>query len=211
MIAATYGWRAAFLSLAGVGLLWLLIWLPTWKLGPYGGEAAKNATYTDADKEPNVPWLKVLTSGTFLGAWLASMPVYAIVATVLTFLPSYFEKGLGFSRVQAGAMFGFPSIASMVTLVGMTYISDRLISRGSSSRLLRGIVPTIGIFLALQSLGGVYGPYLAGKIVQGAGNPLAGYPLAFQIFGAIALAGAVIALFSVNPERDKLRLRHIVS
>lgn len=265
LIAATYGWRAAFLSLAGVGLLWLVIWLPTWRLGPYGGEATKAAAAADADQEPNVPWSKVLTSGTFIGAWLASMPVYAIVATVLTFLPSYFEKGLGFSRVQAGAMFGFPSITSMITLVGMTYISDRLISRGATSRMLRGVVPTIGllvcaaslislpyvnekylavawvsigyalgvtvlplfnaalseivppkqfaatigIFLALQSLGGVYGPYLAGKIVSSAETPLAGYPLAFQVFGAIALVGAVVALFGVNPERDKMRLRNI--
>ena len=263
VVAASYGWRAAFLSLAAVGLLWLVMWLPMWKLGPYGGEAAKSATHIEADKEPNVPWAKVLTSGTFLGAWLASMPMYAIVAAVLTFLPSYFEKGLGFTRVQAGSMFGFPSIASIITLVGMTLISDRLISRGASSRMLRGIVPTIGllicsatlislpyidakyvavawvsigyalrvtvsplfnaslseivppkqlagmfgIFLALQSLGGVYGPFLAGKIVKGAGSAVSGYPLAFQIFGAMSLVGAVIALICINPERDKARLR----
>ena len=58
------------------------------------------------------------------------------------------REGLGFTRVQAGAMFGFPSIASMVTLVGMTFISDRLISRGASSRMLRGVVPTIGLLSA---------------------------------------------------------------
>ena len=266
VVAASFGWRAAFLSLVAAGLLWFAMWLPTWRLGPYGGEAAKSATHIEADKEPNVPWAKVLTSGTFLGAWLASMPMYAIVAAVLTFLPSYFEKGLGFTRVQAGAMFGFPSIASMVTLVGMTFISDRLISRGASSRMLRGVVPTIGllicsatlillpyidakyvavawvsigyalgvtvllfnaslseivppkqfagtlgIFLALQSLGGVYGPYLAGKIVKGAGSAVGGYPLAFQVFGAMTLVGAVIALICINPERDKARLRHMTA
>lgn len=264
-MVAAYGWRSAFLALAAVGMVWLLFWLPLWRLGPYGGEAAaKYGTGAGAADEPNVPWSKVFLSGTFLGAWLASMPVYAIVAAVLTFLPSYFERGLGFSRVQAGAMFGFPSIASMITLIGVTFISDRLISRGSSSRLLRGIVPTIGlivcaislislpyidqkyvavawvsigyalgvtvlplfnaglseivppkqfaatigVFLALQSLGGVYGPYLAGLIVQSAGGS-AGYPLAFQVFGVMALIGAVIALICVNPDRDKVKLRGI--
>lgn len=267
VVAATFGWRAAFLALAAVGLVWLAFWLPTWKLGPYGGEAAKAATHIEADSEPNVPWVKVLTSGTFIGGWLASMPVYAIVAAVLTFLPSYFEKGLGFTRVQAGSMFGFPSITSMIALIAMTFISDRLISRGASSRMLRGIVPTIGlivcsialislpyisekylavawisigyalgvtvlplfnaglseivppkqfaatigIFLALQSLGGVYGPFVAGLIVKNAGSALAGYPLAFQIFGAMSLVGAIVALICVNPERDKARLRHIRS
>jgi MFS family permease len=180
-------------------------------------------------------------------------------------LPSYFEKGLGFTRLQAGSIFGFPSIASMVTLIGMTLISDRLISRGASSRLLRGVVPTLGllicslalitlpyisekdvavawisigyalgvtvlpsfnaslseivppqqfaatlgIFLALQSLGGVYGPYLAGVIVKNADSATAGYPLAFQVFGAMMLVGAIIALICVNPERDKAYLRRI--
>jgi len=265
IIAHTYGWRAAFLSLAGMGLVWLAFWLPTWSLGPYGGEAAKAATHTDADNEPSVPWVKVLTSGTFIGGWLATMPVYAIVAAILTFLPSYFEKGLGFTRVQAGSMFGFPSIAGIIALLAMTSFSDRLISRGASSRMMRGIVPTIGlalssvalitlpfisekyvavawisigyalgvtvlplfnaglseivppkqfaatigIFLALQSLGGIYGPFVAGVIVKHAGNALAGYPLAFQAFGAMSLIGAVIALICVNPERDMARLRGI--
>ena len=267
IIAHTYGWRAVFLSLAGMGLVWLAFWLPTWSLGPYGGEAAKAATHTDADNEPSVPWVKVLTSGTFIGGWLATMPVYAIVAAILTFLPSYFEKGLGFTRVQAGSMFGFPSIAGIIALLAMTSFSDRLISRGASSRMMRGIVPTIGlalssvalitlpfisekyvavawisigyalgvtvlplfnaglseivppkqfaatigIFLALQSLGGIYGPFVAGVIVKHAGNALAGYPLAFQAFGAMSLIGAVIALICVNPERDMARLRGIAS
>ena len=262
VVAASLGWRAAFLALAAAGMIWLVLWLPTWRLGPYGGEAAKGAA-TSASDEPHVPWSKVVTSGTFLGAWLASMPIYAVVAAVLTFLPSYFEKGLGFSRVQAGSMFGAPSIASMITLVGMTFISDRLITRGASSRMLRGVVPTIGlmicsialmtlpyigeryvavawvsigyalgvtvlplfnaalseivppkqiagtlgIFMALQALGGVYGPYLAGKIVQGGGGGAAGYSLAFQVFGAMTLLGAIVALFLVNPERDRARLR----
>lgn len=259
-VAAAYGWRWAFLSLAVAGTAWLVLWLPTWRLGPYGGEAVKGAS--SASDEPNVPWAKVVTSGTFLGAWLASMPMYAVVAAVLTFLPSYFERGLGFSRIQAGSMFGVPSIASMITLVGMTFISDRLITRGASSRMLRGVVPTIGmmicsvalislpyvgekytavawvsigyalgvtvlplfnaalseivppkqiagtlgIFMALQALGGVYGPYLAGAIVQGAGGTT-GYSLAFQVFGVMTFVGAIAALLFVNPERDKVRLR----
>jgi sugar phosphate permease len=266
-LAAALGWRAAFLSLAGAGLVWLAFWMPLWRLGPYGGEAAKAATHIAADSEPNVPWLKVITSGTFVGSLMGSMPIYAIVAAVLTFLPSYFEKGLGFTRVQAGSMFGFPSIAAMTAMLGMSYLSDRLISRGASSRMLRGVVPTtgvlicsvslillpyiegkylavawisigyalglaalplfnaslseivppkqfaatLGIFLALQALGGVYGPYVAGMIVRGASSAAGGYPLAFQIFGAMSLVGAVVALISVNPERDKARLRRIIS
>ncbi|TWS20291.1 MFS transporter [Tsukamurella asaccharolytica] len=264
LMIGAFGWRSAFITLAVAGLVWVLVWLPTWKLGPYGGEAKKTAI-TVVDDEPTVPWIKVLTSGTFIGAWLASMPIYAVVASVLTFLPSYFNQALGFSKVEAGTMFGLPSVASIITLVGMTMFSDRLVQRGSSTRLLRIIVPTLGlvlcavalltlpyidqrylavawvsigyglgvtvlplfnaalsdivpprqvaamlgIFLGLQSIGGMYGPYLAGRIVESASSKVAGYPLAFQAFGAMCLVGALIALAIANPKRDKARLRGI--
>ncbi|WP_211259801.1 MFS transporter [Streptomyces violens] len=261
VVVAAYGWRTAFVVLAAAGLVWLVIWLPTWTPGPYGEDKAAKAT--GAADEPAVPWAKVLLSPTFLGAALAVMSMYALVTVVLTWLPSYFEMGLGYSRVQAGTMFGFPSIASIVVMFGLSWIGDRLIGRGATSRVLRGIVPsvalivcgatmallpsigtpaaavavvsigyafgasifplfnaglaeivpprqlasTLGIFMALMSLGGVYGPYLTGWIVDQAANPAVGYGRAFQIFGAMVLVGGLAALLGVNPERDAARLR----
>lgn len=160
-------------------------------------------------------------------------------------------------------MFGLPSVASIITLVSVTMVSDRLVQRGSSTRLLRIIIPNIGlilcatalmtlpyidqrylavawvsigyalgvtvlplfntalseivpprqvaallgIFLGLQSIGGIYGPYLAGKIVDSAATKVEGYPLAFQVFGVMCLVGAVIALLIANPKRDRAKLR----
>lgn len=260
IVVANYGWRAAFWALAISGLVWLLLWLPTWAPGPYGDDKRQA---TSAPDEPSVPWTKVILSRTFLGGALATMSMYALVTVVLTWLPSYFENGLGYSRVQAGAMFGLPSIASLVAMFAMTGISDRLISRGATSRVLRGIVPavallvcgasmvllpsislpaaavavvsvgyafgagifpqfnaaiaeivpprqlagTLGVFMALLSAGGIYGPYLTGLIVDQAANPAAGYAQAFQVFGAMVLVGGLAALLWVNPERDAARLR----
>ncbi|MFC6063861.1 MFS transporter [Streptomyces ochraceiscleroticus] len=261
VVVAAYGWRTAFVVLAAAGLVWLVIWLPTWTPGPYGEDKA--AGTNGAADEPAVPWSKVLLSPTFLGAALAVMSMYALVTVVLTWLPSYFEMGLGYSRVQAGTMFGFPSIASIVVMFGLSWTGDRLIGRGATSRVLRGVVPsvallvcgatmallpsigtpaaavavvsigyafgasifplfnaglaeivpprqlasTLGIFMALMSLGGVYGPYLTGWIVDQAANPAVGYGRAFQIFGAMVLVGGFAALLGVNPERDAARLR----
>ena len=261
VVTAAYGWRAAFVVLGVAGLAWLLIWLPTWTPGPYGED--KVARKVDTYDEPAVPWAKVILSPTFLGGALAVMSTYALVTVVLTWLPSYFEKGLGYSRVQAGAMFAFPSIAALVVSLGVTWISDRLISRGAASRLLRGVVPavlllvcggamalvpsisapavavavvsigyglgqsifpqshsalseivpprqiagTFGLYMGLMSLGGIYGPYLAGWIVDQADSPVEGYGLAFQVFGIMVLIGGLAALFGINPERDAARLR----
>ena len=187
--------------------------------------------------------------------------MYALMTVVLTWLPSYFEIGLGYTQVQAGTMFGIPSIAGMFFMFLTTAIGDRLLVRGASSRVLRGIVPGIalllcgcalitmpsitapivavmvvsvgygigtvviplfnaaiseisppqqlagvlGVFLALMATGGLVAPYLTGVIVDRAATPAEGYAAAFQIFGIATVVGGVIALFLVNPVRDRAR------
>lgn len=268
LIVATWGWRAAFVTLAAVGVVWCLVWLPTWREGPYGKQAEKKAADTATPKQdaepagPNIPWTRIFRTPTFLGGVAAILPMYTVVTVVLTWLPSYFEEGLGYSRVNSGLMFGLPSIASLVMLFVLTSVSDRLISRGSTSRTLRGVLPavgllvcglsltalpffdvpwmavvmvsvgysfgasifplfnsaisevvparqlagTLGVFLALMATGGLIGPYLTGLVVDAAATPAEGYASAFQIFGVMSVVGAVIALLTVNPERDKARL-----
>lgn len=262
ILMAAQGWRSAFLVLAAIGVVWTLLWLPTWRVGPYGTDKAKPAS----DDEPVAPWSKVLLAPSFLGGALAVMSMYALVSVVLTFLPSYFEEGLGYSQVQAGTMFGLPSIASLIVMAVLTVTSDRLISRGATSRMLRGVVPavgllvcgiamtvlpwigtpivavivvsvgyafgasifplfnaaiseivrprqmagTLGIFLALMAIGGLVGPYLMGLIVDAAATPVEGYAGAFRVFGIFAIVGAVTALATVNPERDKKRIEAAV-
>lgn len=272
LVVVNWGWRAALLTLAGVGILWCALWLLTWREGPYGGQKAAGADTADADAanvetaggdQDRVPWSTILLAPTFLGGALAVFSMYSLVTVVLTWLPSYFEVGLGYSRVQAGAMFGFPSIAAMVFLFLSTAIGDKLLVRGASSRILRGILPSaglllcgltlvtlpfvqipvvavvvvsvgygigsivfplynaglseicppkqlagaLGVFLAIMSTGGLIAPYLTGLLVDAASDPAAGYALAFQIMGIVAVVAAVIALLTVNPVRDARRVR----
>lgn len=268
VVAHEWGWRAAFLTLAAVGVLWCAIWLATWREGPYGGgratrdRLAPSEGTTQETTPHSVPWKKIVLAPTFLGGAAAVFAMYALAAVVLTWLPSYFEVGLGYSRLQAGTMFGFPSIAAMIALFVSTSVSDRLISRGASSRVLRGVLPGaalllcglalatlpyikspgmavlvvsvgyglgacifpllnaavsqicpvqqlaggLGFFLALMSVGGLVAPYLTGLIVDAASSPAVGYATAFQVFGIVALVGGVIALLTVNPERDAHRI-----
>ena len=57
-----------------------------------------------------------------------------------------------------------------------------------------------------MSLGGLFAPYLMGRLVDAAPDAATGYASAFQILGIINLVCAVIALLTVNPVRDALRL-----
>ncbi|WP_219416178.1 MFS transporter [Pseudonocardia nigra] len=147
VVVAIWGWRAAFLTLAVAGVAWCAVWLLTWRDGPYGERSRKAAAAPGEAETPRVPWSAIFRTPTFLGGTVAIFAMYSLVTVVLTWLPSYFEVGLGYSRVQAGVMFGFPSIAGLVFLFLSTSIGDRLLVRGASSRVLRGVVPSIGLLL----------------------------------------------------------------
>lgn len=261
-VIVSWGWRAAFLVLGAIGVIWCGVWLLAWRDGPYGEQRERKAI--DAGKgmqRAQVRWMRIFRTPTFLGALAAVFAMYAVLTIILTWLPSYFEVGLGYTRLQAGAMFGFPSIAALTAMCLSTFISDRLIARHVSTRVLRGVLPavglllcgaallalpyvktpvlavvvvsvgygagtivfpllnaaisqiapprqmagTLGVFLAVMSMAGGLAPYLTGRIVD-ASSAAEGFALAFQIFGALSVVCAVIALLTVNPERDAARI-----
>ncbi|MFC9841622.1 MFS transporter [Rhodococcus sp. NPDC127530] len=263
-----WGWHTGFLILAGIGVAWCVLWLLTWTEGPYSeskaAAASKGITADDveAGATPTVPWLRILRTPTFIAATGAVIAMNAVLSVTLTFLPSYFEAGLGYSRVQAGTLFVLPAVGAILALFLVTPVSDFLMSRGYSARALRGVLPGIalllcglslisvpylgapglvvavvsigygfgtviypqlsgaisqicpqrqlagalGVFFALMSLGGVFAPFITGKIVDAAASPAAGYAQAFQVFGFVSIVGAALALLAINPERDALRV-----
>lgn len=263
VVIAAWGWRIAFVVLALVGVAWCVLWLAMWKEGPYAkGPQRKEASPEDTVAEAQIPWGDIFRTPTFWGGAVAMFAMYALVTVVLTWLPSYFEVGLGYSRLQAGTMFALPSIVAFVALIMSSYISDKLLGRGAGVRTLRAVLPgagllicgltllalpylgvpivavvvvsvgygigsmifplynagisqlvppgqlagTLGVFLALMSVGGLIAPYLTGVIVEAAETPAEGYAAAFQVFGIVAVVAAVIALITVHPERDARRL-----
>ncbi|TXG89936.1 MFS transporter [Rhodococcus rhodnii] len=168
VVTVSLGWRAALVTLAIAGVLWCVVWLATWREGPYIARAA-GADATPAATEPAVPWRTIFLSRTFVGGVLLVMSVYALVTVVLTWLPSYFEVGLGYSRLQAGSMFAFPSIAGLVLMLLSSSIGDRLIGRGATSRVVRIVVPSIGVLVCgaiLFALPSISAPAVAVAVVS---------------------------------------------
>ncbi|MCK2241381.1 MULTISPECIES: MFS transporter [unclassified Crossiella] len=182
-IIVGYGWRAAFVTLILLGVLWSVAWFFLGGDGPLRVEGRRKT----------VPFRRIGLSRTFLGCVLAAFPMYALVSMLLTWLPSYLEKALGFSRVQAGVMFGLPSISSIIVMVGISAFSDRLLSRGASSRLTRGIFSAVGLLVGgglLTLVPLLDNRYLAlTVVVLGYGIGVAVFPLTTAAVSHIAPPG----------------------
>ncbi|MBV6761787.1 MFS transporter [Rhodococcus opacus] len=179
-VTVTFGWRYALVALAAIGVLWCVVWLTVWSEGPYirSGKVADSAVAGDAG-EPAVPWGRIFRTRTFISGALLVMSVYALVAVVLTWLPSYFEVGLGYSRLQAGSMFAFPSIAGLILMLLSSVIGDRLLARGSTSRVVRVVVPAVGVLICgaiLLALPSITAPAVAVLVVS------VGYGFAASVF-----------------------------
>ena len=152
----SYGWRATVLVLAAASVLWVGPWLLAWRPGPYLTRG--RADGAQASEEPSVPWRQIILSRTFIGGVCAVIPAYILISVVLQWLPSYFEKGLGYSQLQSGWMFAFPSFVGLGTLLVGSYLSDWAVSRGASVRLVRMWIPAAAVLAAgvlLLALGSI--------------------------------------------------------
>ncbi|MEU6134416.1 MFS transporter [Nocardioides sp. NPDC047086] len=139
LIIAQWGWRWAFGLLAIMTIAWVLIWIPLWKDGPYGRASAAGEG-AGAAEGPDVPLRKVLLTRTFIGASTAMFATYSIISAMITFLPTYFEVGVGFSQTVAGSLLGVVGVFTLLTALPTGLVTDRAIQHGSSSRLVRGIL-----------------------------------------------------------------------
>ncbi|WP_027946722.1 MFS transporter [Amycolatopsis taiwanensis] len=136
LIIVSFGWRAGFVTVGLLALVWSAVWLVVGKMGPYSTASELTTTVEPAER---VPWRRFLFSGTFIGALLAYFTQGALAAVIFTWLPSYFQHGLGFSATTAGSLFGLPSAMAIVALLTVGAVSDRMLRRGVRSRVARGL------------------------------------------------------------------------
>lgn len=201
VIMGVWGWRGGFAALVIIGLVWCVVWLPLGRTGPYAapektaaaprtedaagpGPAPAGPAVTDG---PDVPIWRVARTPTFIASTIGNFVVFGLATLVITWLPSYFQAVLGMGEVQAGSLLGLPSVFGVVCLVGLGWISDRLLRRGVTSRKARGLLGgasmTIGGILLTAS--GYTPAAIAGLVLL-----LLGYA---GSSGSVGIAGPVVA------------------
>ena len=206
-IIVNHSWHHAFGALGIVGLLWAVAWFALGKEGPLVSTAAIAAD------EPRIPYLKLLTSRTFIGCVVATFGAYWALSLGLTWFTSFIIEGLGFSQQQAGFISILPWIfgATIVLLTG--WISQLMLARGFTTRGARGVlgaaplivggcilamlphVPPGGLMIALLVIGsGLCGSiYVVCPPMLGEFTPVSQRGAVIAIYGALYTISGILA------------------
>ncbi|MDQ1050931.1 MFS transporter [Streptomyces sp. V4I2] len=151
LVSNTLGWRAAFGLLGAAGLVWMLVWLRIGGGGPYaahlgpgpaGDEPSAQDVPTDtADGErPAVPFRRIVTTGTWLGATFATFTVMWTLSLGFAWLPLFLEDQAGFSDAQISGIVGLPALSMAVLVLTAGVVAHRLLRKGVSARVAQGLV-----------------------------------------------------------------------
>jgi MFS family permease len=195
-VVVSYGWHYAFGALGVVGLMWVVAWLFLGEEGPLVETRTQAA-------EARIPYLRLLTSRTFIGCVLATFGAYWALSLGLTWFTPFIVQGLGFTQQQAGFVSILPWVfgATVVLLTG--WISQVLLARGFSTRGARGVLGAAPLVVGGAIMGTL--PYVHGSsallialLVIGSGLCGSIYvvcPPMLGEFTPVSQRGAVIAIY----------------
>jgi ACS family sodium-dependent inorganic phosphate cotransporter len=183
-IVESLGWQWAFYLFGILGAVWYLIWHRSVTAIPSDdpGIGAEELEIIRAGATPQaageaVPWKALLTS----------LPVWAIIVAhfcnnwslyvLLSWLPTFVNKGLGVDYASVGWFTMIPSVAAFLFLNLAGNIADRIIAGGMEVGRVRKLMQTIGfggLSLALLVVGYVETAWMAIAIMA-VGNALGAF------------------------------------
>lgn len=137
-IIVKQSWHDAFLSLAVMGVLWMLAWLT------FGAEGElDDGAGSPAAAGPRKPYRELLADRTIIGLWIGGFGAFWSYSLLITWIPSYFSASLGIPKESLGAVTALPWIANTAVVLFVASASQAMLRRGVSSRYSR-------VILALQ-------------------------------------------------------------
>jgi MFS transporter, ACS family, aldohexuronate transporter len=159
VIAATWGWRAAFIAMGVVGFAWLLLWFPFYddperskRLSRAELDHIRSDSAPEVAGEQRLGWgaiLRYRQAWSFIVAKLLTDPVWWFF---LTWLPDYFKKKWGLdiknSWVHLVTIYTIITVLSIVA----SWLTGYLARRGSSVTRARKIAMFICAICVLPIL-----------------------------------------------------------
>lgn len=157
LITHEWGWRANFVVLAAASALWAVGWF---FFGAEGKLKTEMQPAGAASCPERIAYRRLLTDPTLLSNYILGFAAYWGLALTLTWLPSYLEKGLGFSAITTGRLFAVIVAVGIPIGLALSWGSQQMLRKGMSSRWARAVFVSIlvvagGLLLLLLPLPGL--------------------------------------------------------
>jgi sugar phosphate permease len=168
-----FGWRSAFLVLAVTSVVWSLVWWRVGHDGPYGedrvtGDRDDASRDRDRDRDRDgdrdrgralasaprdrLPYRRLLLNGTVLGSIAGAFGASWALALSHAWLPVYLRTQLDLTPGAAAGLISAISGFSLVLLLSVPPLVDRLRRRGRSARWSTGAPQGIAVILAAVAM-----------------------------------------------------------
>ncbi|MDE2363570.1 MAG: MFS transporter [Hyphomicrobiales bacterium] len=145
-IITHYSWHHAFGALGVVGMIWTVAWL----LLGREGDIVDQPTLPGA--EERVPYRHLLFNPTNLASWCTYFAAYFGLALIISWFAPFLIKAMGYSQDTAGKLTALLFAAACVIVFAGSLLSERLMKRGHTSRIARGLLAGLSVCIGGCSL-----------------------------------------------------------
>lgn len=145
-----YGWRGGFVLCAMLGISWVVLW------SLFGASAPRAAPALDPSlPQRRAPAPKGLwTDPTILASMVVGFCSYWVVGFVVAWMAPFIRLGLGYDAAATGWIVGAVSGVGSVSLLAISYLSQRLLKCGVRSRIARGGVNAACLLISAAAFAG---------------------------------------------------------
>lgn len=191
------GWRFGYLLLAGIGLVWLVLWLLVGREGQHDEAAGENGGGTASYRH-------LLLNRTFAFVTFAGFCTYLPTALIYSWVPTYLQKGLGMTPMQSGYVVMAATVGVIILNLVVSGLSQRALKRGASVRLAMALPPAIACLI-----GGV-AMSLMGFFEQGMTLTIVLYLVGGIVVNLVpAFANSAVAYIAPAKQRGSMLAIHI--
>jgi EmrB/QacA subfamily drug resistance transporter len=178
-------------------------WTSATILGLFAGAAAGLVLFVIVEARQRAPMLdlSLFRNGTFTGANIVALLVTLAMFGVFFFMSLYVQRILGYSPVQAGAIFLPMTLLIMVIAPLAGKLSDKV---GSRWLMAGGLTLTGGSLLLFSQLGlhSDFWNLLPGLVIGGLGMAFVMTPMSAAAMGSVSVAKAGVAAGVLNTFRQ---------
>ena len=144
LLVAAYSWQLAFYIYGAIGVVWFLIWTPTTQSSPASTANTSRHEHRGAKFDfPKITLSALLRSRAVWAIAVAHMCLNWTIFLMLSWLPTYINKGLGADFSQIGMLAVAPAVVAMLLAPVAGRVFDSFISRGFNRLRVRKVMQSL--------------------------------------------------------------------